>query len=251
MLASIHATSIDAYARAHTHTYTHTLSLTHTLSHTHAHTHIHTHTHTPTHTQVCDPCFYHGSHTFAYSDDGTKMKNVTLDSLTERTVGQNDLAWGLMDEMVCKYGTWFHECMNALMDIGAVFALHTHTLFMCVSLQTRTLSLSLPLCLSRDHTRSHSLSDARSLVLCLFTRFLARTHTGSSHVCAHTHMQTLSSLLTDPKTKGVLSSPNSPESRALLLKTFGARFTPEECQKKVLSATPRMIRGSFCAWTAD
>ena len=69
------------------------------------HTHTRTHTHTYTYTQVCGPCFYHGSHTFSYSDDGTKMKNVTIDSLTERTVGRNDMAWGLMDEMVCKYGT--------------------------------------------------------------------------------------------------------------------------------------------------
>ena len=66
---------------------------------------LRTHTHTHTQMQVCDPCFYHGSHTFAYSDDSTEMKNVTIDSLTERTVGRNDMAWGLMDEMVCKYGT--------------------------------------------------------------------------------------------------------------------------------------------------
>jgi len=94
---------------------------------------------------ICDPCFYHGAHTFAYSHDGTMTKSVTIDSMTEKTVGRNDMAWGLMDEM------------------------------------------------------------------------------------------TLASLLTDPKKKDLWSNLESPECRALFLKTFGSKFTPEQCQKKVLA----------------
>lgn len=48
---------------------------------------------------ICEPFFYHGSHTFQYSDDGSQMKNMTIDSMSERTVGHDDMAWGLMDEM--------------------------------------------------------------------------------------------------------------------------------------------------------
>jgi len=72
------------------------------------------------------------------------MKNVTIDSLSERTVGHNDMAWGLLDEMA------------------------------------------------------------------------------------------LVSLLTDPKTKNLfVRNPDSPECRALLIKKFGSKFSPEQCQKKV------------------
>jgi len=72
------------------------------------------------------------------------MKNVTINSLSERTVGHNDMAWGLMDEMA------------------------------------------------------------------------------------------LVSLLTDPKTKDLfVRNPDSPECRALLIKKFGSKFSPEQCQKKV------------------
>ena len=49
---------------------------------------------------------------------------------------------------------------------------------------------------------------------------------------------TLSSLLTDPKTKSLFDNPDSPECRALLLKNFGSKFSPEQCQKKVMLLPP-------------
>jgi len=79
------------------------------------------------HTQICDPCFYHGAHTFAYSHDGTMTKSVTIDSMTEKTVGRNDMAWGLMDEMVCKY-VCLHECMNTMIRVFAGACVYTRML---------------------------------------------------------------------------------------------------------------------------
>jgi hypothetical protein len=127
----------------------------------------------------------------------------------------------------------------------------TRTLYSCMCVYKRTHSDFLSLCV--DLPVSISLTrHTRAQSLCLLhTLSRARTRALCSCVCTRAHIQTLSSLLTDPKTKGLWSNPDSPESRALLLKTFGTQFTPEECQKKVLSATRRMIRGSFCAWTED
>jgi len=106
---------------------------------------------------ICKPCYYHGSHTFQYSDDGTKTKNVTIDSLTEKTVGHDDMAWGLMDEMA------------------------------------------------------------------------------------------LASLLTDPKTKNLFAeNPDSTECRALLLKSFSSKFSPEQCQKKVLNLKQGLKTKDLC-----
>ena len=139
------------------------------LSLSHAHTRTHLHTHAPTHTQCVCAC---GSHAYTHThtcththneylnmiqyaltlkyalltlfNDGTNMKNVTMESLSGRTVGHNDMDWGLMDEMA------------------------------------------------------------------------------------------LVSLLTDPTTKALfVGDPDSPECRALLIKKFGSKFSPEQCQKKV------------------
>ena len=48
----------------------------------------------------------------------------------------------------------------------------------------------------------------------------------------------LASLLTDPKTKDLFEDPSSPECRAMLLKKFGSKFTPEQCQKRVAIFSP-------------
>ena len=140
-----------------------------------------------------------------------------------------------------------HVCIDVLISVCAVSAsAHARSIHVCALANADTLSLSLPLCLSppRNCTTAHSLFVSLTL-------FRAHARALFSCVRAHAHLQTLSSLLTDPKTKDLWSNPDSPESRALLLKTFGSKFTPEECQKKVLSATPRMIRDSFYAWDGD
>ena len=131
------------------------------------------------HTQICDPCFYHGAHTFAYSHDGTMNKSVTIDSMTEKTVGRNDMAWGLMDEMVCTYGTCLHECMNTMIYVFAVPAsVHARSIHVCAFTNTRTHAFSRPLCVSLALAHSLSVSHTRSR---------ARAHARSSHERARTH----------------------------------------------------------------
>jgi len=41
-------------------------------------------------------CFYHGSHNFAYAD---KPADKTVDAITTKTVGHDDTAWGVGDEL--------------------------------------------------------------------------------------------------------------------------------------------------------
>jgi hypothetical protein len=48
---------------------------------------------------ICKPFFYHGTHNFSYEDDGSKMSDVTIESLTTKTVGHDDMAWSVMDEL--------------------------------------------------------------------------------------------------------------------------------------------------------
>ena len=91
----------------------------------------------------CSSCFYHGSHEFAYADDGNQANSMTIESKIEKTVGHDDMAWSIMDEL------------------------------------------------------------------------------------------TLASLLTDSKTKYFAEDPTSDDSRALLLKKFGTKFSPADCVKKV------------------
>jgi len=106
---------------------------------------------------VCKPFFYHGTHNFSYEDDGSKMGDVTIEALTTKTVGHDDMAWGVMDEL--------------------------------------------------------------SLV----------------------------SLLTDPKTKELFAqNPDSPECRALLLKKFGSKFSPEQCLMKVQNMTKGLKTKDLC-----
>jgi hypothetical protein len=136
-----------------------------------------------------------------------------------------------------------YECIDICLCSVCVC---TRTVYSCMCVSKRRHSLSFSPSVSISLTQPHT----RSLALCLSHTF-SRTHALFSCVRAHAHLQTLSSLLTDPKTKDLWSNPDSPESRALLLKTFGSKFSPEECQKKVLSATPRMIRDSFYAWDGD
>jgi hypothetical protein len=106
-----------------------------------------------------------------------------------------------------------HECIDVC--LCSVCHAHTRSIHVCAFTNAHTLTFS-P-CVSNSLTRPH----ARSIALCLLhTLSRARARALFSCVRAHTHMQTLSSLLTDPKTKGLWSNPDSPEGRALLLKTF-------------------------------
>lgn len=166
MSASIHASSIHARAS----TLALSLSLTLSLS--------------DPHTQVCDPCFYHGSHTFAY---GTEMKTMTIDSLTERTVGRNDMAWGLMDEMVCKYGTCFHATIHECIDVCLCSVCHAHarSIHVCAFTNAHTLTFSPSVSISLCRSPSR---DTRALNRSVsYTHFLARAHARSAHVCARAH----------------------------------------------------------------
>ena len=54
-----------------------------------------------------------------------------------------------------------------------------------------------------------------------------------SHEFAYADELTLASLLTDLKTKYFDEDPTSDDSRALLLKKFGTKFSPADCVKKV------------------
>ena len=48
----------------------------------------------------------------------------------------------------------------------------------------------------------------------------------------------LTSLMTDPKAKSLFENPGSPEFRVLMLKNFGSKFSPEQCQMKVAFSSP-------------
>ena len=43
-----------------------------------------------------EECFYHGSHDFTYAD---KPATKTIDSITKKTVGYDDNAWSMQDEL--------------------------------------------------------------------------------------------------------------------------------------------------------
>jgi hypothetical protein len=104
----------------------------------------------------CSGCYYHGTHSFSYFDEGNS-KDLTIDTLTERTVGHDDTAWSLMDEMA------------------------------------------------------------------------------------------LASMLTNKKTMGLFENPDSAECRHLLLKKFGKKFTPEQCQKKVQNMRAGVKTKDLCS----
>jgi hypothetical protein len=46
--------------------------------------------------------------------------------------------------------------------------------------------------------------------------------------------------MTGPKTKSLFENPGSPEFRVLMLKNFGSKFSPEQCQMKVNFSSPRL-----------
>ena len=67
-----------------------------------------------------------------------------------------------------------------------------------------------------------------------------------SHEFAYADELTLASLLTDLKTKYFDEDPTSDDSRALLLKKFGAKFSPADCVKKVQYLQTELKTNNLC-----